>query len=172
MTPKLQAQPGAFSWHGRALLTTGLALFSGRASDNRPHRHYAVQLALSETGVVKLADADGRIHVGGFVGCAAGVMHRLEPTKEQIILVYLEPTTMIGAAAQKKIDGISILETSPRPDLVRELRLAISDGTRKAAEAPLYDYFGIDVSIGAMAVRILWEPKTDTNMGPIAWNLH
>lgn len=98
--------------------------------------------------MVKLSDADGRIHVGGFVGSAAGMMHRLEPTEEQIILVYLEPTTMIGAAAQKKIDGISILETSPRPDLVRALRLAISDGTPRAAEAALYDYFGIDVSIG------------------------
>ena len=146
--PRPLEQPRAFSWQGRALLTTGLALFSGRASDNRPHRHYAVQLALSEAGVVKLADAGGRMHAGGFVGCAAGTMHRLESTAEQIILVYVEPTTMIGAAAQKKIDGISILETSPRPDLVRALRLAISDGTPKAAEAPLFDYFGIDVSIG------------------------
>ena len=148
MTPRPLEQPRAFSWRGRALLTTGLALFSGRASDNRPHGHYAVQLALSEAGVVKLADADGRMHAGGFVGCAAGTMHRLEPTEEQIILVYLEPTTMIGAAAQKRINGISILETSPRPDLVRALRLAIADGSPKVAQAALHEYFGTDVSIG------------------------
>ena len=146
--PRPLEQPRAFSWQGRALLTTGLALFSGRASDNRPHRHYAVQLVLSEVGVVKLADADGRMHAGGFVGCAAGTMHRLESTAEQIILVYVEPTTMIGAAAQKRIDGISILETSPRPDLVRALRLAIADGSPKGAEAPLHEYFGTDVAIG------------------------
>ncbi len=97
---------------------------------------------------MKLADADGRMHVGGFVGCSAGTMHRLEPKEEQIILVYLEPTTMIGAAAQKRIDGISILETAPRPDLVRTLRRAISDGTHQAAEAALHNYFRIDVSNG------------------------
>ena len=148
MTPRLPEQPRAFSWQGRALLTTGLALFSGRASDNRRHRHYAVQLALSEADVVRLADADGRMHASGFVACAAGTTHRLEPTEEQIILVYVEPTTMIGAAAQNRVDGISILETLPRPDLFRALRLAIVDGTPKAAEALLHDYFGTDVSIG------------------------
>ncbi len=148
MTPRPSEEPRAFSWQGRALLTTGLALFSGRASDNRSHRHFAVQLALSEEGVVKLADADGRVYAGGFLGCAAGTMHRLEPTEDQIILVYLEPTTIIGAAAQKRIDGISILETARRVDLVRALRLAIADGSPKVAQAALHDYFGMDDAIG------------------------
>ena len=66
-----------------------MALFSGRASDNRAHFQYAVQLALSEVGEVKLADADGRQHAGGFVGCAAGTVHRLEPTEEEIVRVNL-----------------------------------------------------------------------------------
>ena len=55
---------------------------------------------------------------------------------------------MIGAAAQKRIDGISILETSPRADLVHALRLAIADGSPKVAQAALHEYFGTDVSIG------------------------
>lgn len=91
---------------------------------------------------MKIADADGRIHAGGFVGCAAGTMHRLEPTEEQIILVYLEPTSTLGAAAQKRTAGTFILEKSPCPDLVRALRLAIADGMPNAAEALLHGYFG------------------------------
>ncbi len=148
-------QPQAFSWQGRALLTTGLALFSGRAGDNRPHRHYAVQLALAETGEVRLTGADGRQHAGRFVVCAADTVHCLEPTEEEIVLVYLEPTSTIGAAAQKKVDGISIMEISPRPDLVRALRKAIVDGTPKAAETLLQDFFGTDNS----TVRHSLDPR-------------
>ena len=55
---------------------------------------------------------------------------------------------MIGAAAQKRIDGISILETSPRPDLIRALRLATADGSPKVAQAALQEYFGTDVAFG------------------------
>lgn len=140
--------PSAFSWQGRALLTTGLALFAGRASDNRPHRHFAVQLALSAAGVVKLVDADGRIYAGGLAGCAAGTMHRLEPTEDQIIIAYLEPTTKLGAAAQKKIDGISILAASPPPNLFSALQMAIEDGLPQAAEAALHKFFGTGVAVG------------------------
>ncbi len=146
--PTRLIRPQAFSWQGRALLTTGLALFSGRAGDNRPHRHYAVQLALSESGDVSLADAHGRQYAGGFVGCAAGTIHRIEPTIDDIILVYLEPTSTIGAAAQKKLNGISIVESRPQPGLVRALRRAIADGTPQAAESLLRALYRADESIG------------------------
>lgn len=46
---------------------------------------------------------------------------------------------MIGAAAQKRIDGISILETALRPDLVRALRVAIAYGSLNVAQAALHD---------------------------------
>lgn len=131
----------AFFWQGRALLTTGLALFSGRAGDNRLHRHYAVQLALSESGKVRLTDADGRQHVGGFVGCAAGTMHRIEATEDEIVLVYLEPTSTLGAAVQTKLDSISIIDSQPQPALVRALRQAIADAAPVAAANLLHPIF-------------------------------
>lgn len=141
MSNELPERPQAFSWHGRVLLTTGLALFYGRAGDNRPHRHYAVQLALSASGEVRLTDAGDRHHAGGFVGCAAGTMHRLEPTDDEIILVYLEPTSTIGMAAQNKLGGISIVELSAQPALVSTLRMAIANGTSSMAEALLHSIF-------------------------------
>ena len=141
MTPNRAEHLQAFSWQGRVLLTTGLALFFGRASDNRLHRHYAVQLALSAFDAVRLTDEAGRRHAGGFVGCAAGTMHRLEPTDDEVILVYLEPTSTIGLAAQKKLDGISIIELLPQPTRVDALRSAIANGSPKAAEALLHSIF-------------------------------
>lgn len=148
MSIELLKQPQAFSWHGRVLLTTGLALFYGRAGDNRPHRHYAVQLALSASSEVRLTDAEDRHYAGGFVGCAAGAMHRLEPTDDEIILVYLEPTSTIGIAAQKKLGGISIVERSSQPALVSALRIAIADGTTGTAEA-LLNYIFCDGNLAS-----------------------
>lgn len=141
MSIGLLEPPQAFSWQGRVLLTTGLALFVGRAGDNRPHRHYAVQLALSVDSKVQLTDPEGRQHTGGFVGCAAGTIHCLEPTDDEIILIYLEPTSTIGAAAQKQLGGISIIEFDSQPALVHGLRMAIAKGSPRAAEELVHSIF-------------------------------
>ena len=131
----------AFTWQGSALLTTGMALFAGRAGDNQLHRHYAVQLAFSGSRPVTLTSADGRQFAGGIVGCAAGAAHRLEPTDEEIILAYLEPTSTIGAAAQKMLGSISIVEPQPNDAHVRELRNSIVEGASEKAESLLNRLF-------------------------------
>ena len=134
-------QAQAFSWQGNALLTTGLALFAGRAGDNRLHRHYAVQIAFSASRSVKLTSADGNNFAGGIVGCAAGVAHRLEPMDEEIVVAYLEPTSTIGAAAQRMLGSISIVAPLPNDALVRELRNAIAEGASEKAESLLSPLF-------------------------------
>ena len=141
MTPRSK-QGQEFSWLGSALLTTGMALFTGRAGDNQLHRHYAVQLAFSGSRPVALTGADGRQFAGGIVSCAAGVTHRLEPTDEAIILAYLEPTSTIGAAAQRMLGSISIVAPLPNDALVRELRNAIAEGASEKAESLLNRLFG------------------------------
>lgn len=75
------------------------------------------------------------------MACAAGAMHRLEPTDDEIILVYLEPTSTIGMAAQKQLGGITIVEAIPQPALVSAFRIAIADGTPNTAEALLRSIF-------------------------------
>ena len=119
-----------------------MALFAGRAGDNQLHRHYAVQLAFSVSRPVALTGADGRQFAGGIVGCAAGVTHRLEPTDEAIILAYLEPTSTIGAAAQKMLSSISIVAPLTNDALVGELRNAIAKGDPQKAESLLSQLFG------------------------------
>ena len=141
MTPRSKQGQG-FSWQGNVLLTTGLALFAGRAGDNRLHRHYAVQLAFSASHPVKLTGADGRQFAGGIVGCAAGVAHRLEPMDEEIVVAYLEPTSTIGAATQKMLGGISIVAPLPNDTLFRELRNIVADGASQTAESRLSQLFG------------------------------
>ena len=67
--------------------------------------------------------------------------HRLEPTEEAIILAYLEPTSTIGAAAQKMLGSISIVAPLPNDALVRELRNAIAEGASEKAESHLNRLF-------------------------------
>jgi AraC-like DNA-binding protein len=143
------------SWSGRALIKPGLALFFGHAGENRPHNHYAVQLALSASGFVTLIDEHGQKYAGGFVNCAAGTTHRLEPTDDEIMLVYLEPTSTIGLAAQRQSDGISVVELRPQPSLVNALRGAVSNGLPEAAEALLHSVF----DVGDRAVKHRRDPR-------------
>ena len=83
-----------------------------------------------------LTRVDSGQFAGGIVGCAAGAAHRLEPTDEEIILAYLEPTSTIGAAAQRMLGSISIVAPLPNDALVRELRNAIAEGASAKAEVP------------------------------------
>ena len=98
---------GAASWSGAARMGLGWGLFMGRAGDNRPHAHHAVQIVLSETPLHIWTAAQGwQSGCGAVIG--ADVEHRLEECSQPVTLLYLEPDSREGrrVTAHAPADGL------------------------------------------------------------------
>ncbi|MBD8524388.1 helix-turn-helix domain-containing protein [Pseudomarimonas arenosa] len=89
----MTGQDQGSAWVGRVALGPGWAVFTGCAGDNRPHRHPALQLALSVEGPVR-ADVDGRLVEGAGLLIGPDVTHRLHPGP--VRLLYVERQSAAG----------------------------------------------------------------------------
>ena len=103
----MTASSSADIWSGTARMGFGWGLFVGRAGDNRPHAHHAVQIMLSETPQrVWTATQGWQSGRGAVIG--ADVLHRLEESSQPVTLLYLEPDSAEGrqVAAHAPADGL------------------------------------------------------------------
>lgn len=103
----MTSQASAGTWSGAARMGMGWGLFTGRAGDNRPHAHHAVQIVLSETPQRIWTAAQGWQSAQGAV-IGADVLHRLEESSQPVTLVYLEPDSAEGrrVAGHASVDGL------------------------------------------------------------------
>jgi len=89
----MKPQDQTSAWSGRVALGPGWAHFTGHAGDNRPHRHPALQLALTMEGPVR-ADIEGRRVEGAGLLIGPDVAHRLHPGP--VRLLYVERQSAVG----------------------------------------------------------------------------
>lgn len=92
-------------WRGLALLDTGIAGFVGQVGDNRPHRHYAVQIAISASTPVQMILQGNARRAANVVGCPANVEHQLHSDAAAVVIIYLEPTTAVGRFVHKQFSS-------------------------------------------------------------------
>lgn len=87
-----QANAIRTAWQGQVQLLTGVAIFFGVTGEQKLHPHYAIQIVLSVTESVAMADEFGQRITGNCIVCPASVRHCLFPSGHPICVVYLEPT--------------------------------------------------------------------------------
>lgn len=123
----------ATEWHGEHAFGDGWFAFRGRAADNAPHAHAALQLTAARHGHVRLTCEDGTVFRGPGFAVAPGVGHRLLPCSDAV-LVLIEP----DANAAKRLRPsrtIAPLRTALRDELVRDGSLGQVVGDALAFEA-------------------------------------
>jgi AraC-like DNA-binding protein len=87
------AKAAETTWAGAATIGPGWALFSGRAGDNQPHRHPALQLVLGDGQPVCAEVAGRRIQSPGLL-IGSNVPHALHPGP--VWLMYVERESIAG----------------------------------------------------------------------------
>lgn len=93
-------------WQGEHAFGEGWFAFRGRASDNAPHAHAAVQLTASRLEKVSIETKPGGVVCGSALIVRAGVHHRLLPCREAV-LILIEP----AAAAARGLRGEGAIAT-------------------------------------------------------------
>lgn len=101
---KRAAMPSDASWSGTARLGLGWGLFVGRAGDNHPHAHHAVQIVLSKSPQSLWTAAHGWQSCRGAI-IGADVQHRLEQSTEPVTLIYVEPDSIEGRTLASHISS-------------------------------------------------------------------
>jgi len=130
--------PDQHLWRGQARLGLGWALFTGRAGDNAPHRHHAVQIALAHRGSLRVWTADrGWLSAAG-VMIGADVQHRLAESNLPVTLLYLEGESEHGRAIQGLLrSGVSMLPRGAATRLLKTIDSAQQQDPAAAAIPPL-----------------------------------
>lgn len=77
-------------WAGQAHIGAGWAAFVGRAGDNRPHAHHALQVVVSFDAPVSLWTASGGVQSVQAAVLDRDVRHALHPSDAEVGLLYLE----------------------------------------------------------------------------------
>lgn len=112
-------------WSGAVQLGRGWALFRGRAGDNRPHAHHALQLTLGAAAVER--DDQTIVTAPGLL-IPSNLRHRLRPTSAALSLLYLDPDTVAGRGLNRQADGAPLpLDAAWVADLLAQLALPAPD---------------------------------------------
>lgn len=88
-------------WQGAALLRPGVLAFTGSIGTTDRHAHHAVQIMTAATPLTVLDNAGSR-HCGTKVTVPADAAHRIETGSERGIVVFLEPESAPGRAANQR----------------------------------------------------------------------
>lgn len=141
-------------WRGTVRLGIGWGLFAGRAGDNAPHAHHAIQVVLANHAQrVELGGPQGQGIERRGMAIGADVAHQLQPSAHDVTLVYLEPHSRSGRALSAWIDGpLKVLSDEqvasardalesegPRPDLQLLEALGIEGGSAPASNDALIE---------------------------------
>lgn len=124
-------------WAGKVLIGDGIAFYVGRTGDNDMHTHYAIQIALSYKGLIRVTDKANRKVTATGVVIPANTPHRVcADGQQKIAFIYFEPHSERGRAlmAQFPFDGNSTYQLAPYvvSSCIRELDIfeqGISSGS-------------------------------------------
>ena len=86
------------TWLGEALIEPGKLVFRGQLGSAHAHGHAALQIVTIDDGAAFLVDADGRGLSAPAAIIPAGAEHSIEAQACQGMMLYLEPTSVIGSA--------------------------------------------------------------------------
>jgi len=136
----------------------GWGWFEGRAGDNQPHAHHAIQVLIAESPQsIWTAETGWASFAGALIG--ADVPHQLAPTREAVSLIYVEPDSDTGQALSRRIRGaVGRLTT----DEVVRARRALGDAT--APEEGL-------IRVLAQGVAALPDRRRDALIGEVIASL-
>ncbi|ORW02411.1 hypothetical protein AWC13_04045 [Mycobacterium kubicae] len=107
-------------WAGTALLRPGVLAFSGAIGPTDTHSHHAVQVILADTAIT-MTDDEGASHGGTRLVVAADTAHRIETGAAEGAIVFLDPDTAAGRAA-----NLAGRIAWPQPCLLAHLELPVT----------------------------------------------
>ncbi len=111
------------NWDGELFLSQGWAHYRGLVGDSDTHAHFATQLVFCAHGTVR-AKIGAKTHESNRLIIPSNVPHMLEPSKQSLDLLYIEPTLLPDneKQSQELDDWLNVLKKAyPR---VEDLRLA------------------------------------------------
>jgi len=76
-------------WLGSVAITPGIGAFLGESGDNKPHKHWAHQIAISLDANVEVITSETR-HKERGLWIPAGVTHQL--IMAEVLCIYIDPT--------------------------------------------------------------------------------
>lgn len=76
-------------WTGSAAITAGMGVFLGVSGDNKPHKHWAHQIAVGVEGRIELLSEGIRYFERG-IFIPAGTAHQLK--NASVLCLYIDPT--------------------------------------------------------------------------------
>lgn len=94
------------SWAGELVFGPSWAIFRGKAADNTPHAHAAIQIVFGDEGDVIVIEGDGTEWKGPGFAIRPLVEHTLAPAG-RVTLLYIEPQSLL---ALKVADAIGDAE--------------------------------------------------------------
>ena len=105
------------TWAGEALIEPGRLVFRGRIGSAHKHAHAALQIVTLTDGAVSLSDADGQRLSASAAVIAAGAAHSIDTGTGSGVMVYLEPTSVVGRQVTR------LFGSTIRPDVHEWVRL-------------------------------------------------
>ena len=76
-------------WRGSVAITPGIGAFLGESGDNKPHKHWAHQIAIGLDANVEVISSETR-HKEKGLWIPAGVTHQL--IMAEVLCIYIDPT--------------------------------------------------------------------------------
>lgn len=92
----------------------GSATYVGNVADTTEHSHFAVQVCLGVDGDIALSQREEPTSFAGAV-VASSVPHRLSAPQSRVVLLYYEPTGLLGEAFERLYSGISDVSNALAP---------------------------------------------------------
>jgi AraC-like DNA-binding protein len=90
------------TWAGRAFIGPGWAAFVGRAGDNRPHAHHALQLVVAFDTPVPVWTEDAGMRLIHTAVLDRDLRHALHPSEARVGLLYLDAESAAARALRPR----------------------------------------------------------------------
>lgn len=107
------------SWLGSIAMSPGIGVFLGTAGDNKPHKHWAHQLAIGLCSNIEIT-ANQSLLSERALWITAGTYHQLTSTK--VLCIYIDPTHNLCDLISTKLIKPKQLVKSIDPGFIEEVR--------------------------------------------------
>ncbi|MCZ2099771.1 MAG: AraC family transcriptional regulator [Anaerolineae bacterium] len=157
------------TWAGAATIGPGWALFSGRAGDNQPHRHPALQLVLGDGQPVRAEVSGRRIEIPGLL-IGSNIAHALQPGP--VWLMYVERESIAGRRLAAACDSVRLLGLDECQALRDHWVASPGDGARVAGLVDrLVGLAAAPATVSHAATRVLRIIAALAQRPPESWSL-